>query len=120
LRGTLWKLQALQDSNGPTLIEPPGRPPERLLAVDQERVSGTDGCNRLAGGFRLAGEELSFSRLISTQMACLPAAMAYERRYGQALGQVRRWSIDKRNLLLQNAVGRTLLLFRDAPFSVVQ
>ena len=37
-----------------------------------------------------------------------------------ALGQVRHWSIDKRNLLLQNAVGRTLLLFRDAPFSVVQ
>jgi hypothetical protein len=36
-----------------------------------------------------------------------------------ALAQVRRWNIDKRNLLLQNAVGRTLLLFRDAPFSVV-
>ena len=120
LRGTLWKLQALQDRNVPTLIEPPGRPPELLLAVDQERVSGTDGCNRLMGGFRLAGDELSFSRLASTQMACLPEAMAYERRYGQALAQVRRWSIDKRNLLLQNAVGRTLLLFRDAPFSVIQ
>ena len=115
LRGTLWKLQALQDSNGPTLFEPPGRPAELLLAVDQERVSGTDGCNRLAGGFRLAGEELSFSKLISTHMACLPAAMAYERRYGQALAKVRRWSIDKRNLLLHNAAGRTLLLFRDAP-----
>ena len=115
LRGTLWKLQAMQDSNGPTLIQPPGRPPELLLAVDQERVSGTDGCNRLAGSFRLAGEELSFSRLISTQMAGLPAAMAYERRYGQALAEVRRWSIDKRNLLLQNAVGRTLLLSRDGP-----
>ena len=48
-------------------------------------------------------------------MACLPAAMASERRYGQALAKVRRWSIDKRNLLLQNAAGRTLLLFRDAP-----
>jgi heat shock protein HslJ len=71
LRGTLWKLQALQDSNGPTLIEPPGRPPELLLAVDQERVSGTDGCNRLIGGFHLAGEELSFSRLASTKMAVL-------------------------------------------------
>ena len=46
LRGTLWKLQALQDSRGPTLIEPPGRPPEFLVAVDQERVSGTDGCNQ--------------------------------------------------------------------------
>jgi len=115
LRGTLWKLQALQDSSGPTLIEPPGRPPELMLAVDQERVSGTDGCNRLIGAFQLAGEELSFSRLASTQMACLAEVMAFERRYSEALAQVRRWSIDKRNLLLQDAAGRTLLLFRDAP-----
>ncbi|MCX5957756.1 MAG: YbaY family lipoprotein [Cyanobacteria bacterium] len=44
LRGTLWRLQALQDSRGPTLFKPPGPAPELLLAVDQERVSGTDGC----------------------------------------------------------------------------
>ncbi|WP_411875302.1 META domain-containing protein [Vulcanococcus limneticus] len=115
LRGTLWRLQALQDSSGPTLIEPPGRPPELLLAVDQERVSGTDGCNRLIGAFQLAAEELSFSRLASTKMACLPEVMAFERRYSEALAKVRRWSIDKRNLLLQDAAGRTLLLFRDSP-----
>ena len=69
LRGTLWKLQALQDSRGPALFKPPGRPPELLLAVDQERVSGTGGCNRLMGGFRLAGEGLRFSRLASTRLA---------------------------------------------------
>jgi uncharacterized lipoprotein YbaY/heat shock protein HslJ/uncharacterized lipoprotein NlpE involved in copper resistance len=114
LRGTLWKLQALQDSSGPTLIEPLGRPPELLLAVDQERVSGTDGCNRLMGAFQLAEEELSFSRLASTKMACLAEVMAFDRRYSEALAKVRRWSIDKRNLLLQDAAGRTLLLFRDA------
>ena len=37
--------------------------------MDQERVSGTEGCNRLIVGFQLAGEELSFSRLASTKMA---------------------------------------------------
>jgi heat shock protein HslJ len=84
LCGTLWKLQALQDSSGPALIEPPGRPAELLLAVDQERVSGTGGCNRLIGGFPLAGEELSHSRFASTQMACLPEVMAIERRYSEA------------------------------------
>jgi len=115
LRGTIWRLQALQDSSGPTLFKPPGPAPELLLAVDQERVSGTDGCNRLMGAFQLAEEELSFSRLASTKMACLPEVMAFERRYSEALALVRRWSIDKRNLLLQDATGRTLLLFRDAP-----
>ena len=100
LRGTLWKLQALQDSNGPTLIEPPGRPPELLLAVDQERVSGTDGCNRLMGGFRLAGDELSFSRLANNLVTCLPEVMAIERHYSEVLAHGR---------------GRTLLHFLDAP-----
>ena len=41
--------------------------------------------------------------------------MAMEQRYVEALGQVRRWSIDKRNLLLQDGQGRTLLLFKAAP-----
>jgi heat shock protein HslJ len=41
--------------------------------------------------------------------------MAFERRYGDALQRVRRWSIDKRTLLLQDARGRTLLVFSASP-----
>ncbi|MFM8277533.1 MAG: META domain-containing protein [Cyanobium sp.] len=111
LRGTLWTLQALQDGDGPSLSQPPGKPAELLLAADQERVSGSGGCNRLLGGFRLSGEQLSFSRLASTQMACPAAVMAFERRYSEALGRVRRWSTDKQTLLLQDERGRTLLVF---------
>ncbi len=116
LRGTLWRLQALQDGVGPTLSEPPGRPAELLLATDRDQVSGSGGCNRLMGGFRLAGDQLRFSRLAGTQMACAPAVMAFERRYGEALARVRRWSLDRTSLLLQDGRGRTLLLFRaDTP-----
>ena len=115
LRGTLWKLQALQDGDGPSLSQPPGKPAELLLANDQERVSGSGGCNRLMGGFRLSGEQLSFSKLASTQMACPPELMAFEQRYSEALGRVRRWSIDKQNLLLLDERGRTLLLFTAKP-----
>jgi heat shock protein HslJ len=85
------------------------------LAADSERVSGSGGCNRLMGGFQLGSEQLRFSRLASTQMACEPAAMAFERRFVGALEQVRRWSIDKRNLLLQDERSRTLLLFTATP-----
>ena len=67
--------------------------------MDQERVSGTAGCNRLIGGFQLAGEELSFSRLASTKMACLADVLAFVQRDNEALAQVQRWSIDKRNCL---------------------
>ena len=112
LRGTAWKLQALQAADGPTLIQPPGRPPELLLATDSERLSGNSGCNRLLGGFQLAGDQLRFSQLISTKMACAADVMAFEQQYLKALEQVQQWSIDKRSLLLQDGVGRSLLLYR--------
>jgi uncharacterized lipoprotein YbaY/heat shock protein HslJ/uncharacterized lipoprotein NlpE involved in copper resistance len=115
LRGTTWQLQALQDGATPTLLTPPARAVELLLDPDNERVSGSGGCNRLIGGFQLNGEQLRFSRLASTQMACPPEVMGYERRVVAALEQVRRFQIDKRNLLLQNERGRTLLLFTAAP-----
>jgi copper homeostasis protein (lipoprotein) len=111
LRGTLWQLVALQESGGPTLLQPPGRAAELQLDAVSERVSGSGGCNRLMGGFQLQGEELRFSRLASTKMACPPAVMAFEGRFVEALEQVRRWSIDRTNLLLQDERGRTLLLF---------
>lgn len=115
LRGTLWRLQALQDGPTPTLLKPPGKAAELQLAADSERVSGSSGCNRLMGSFQLNGEQVRFSRLASTKMACPPEVMAYERRLVEALEQVRRWSIDKRNLLLQNERGRTMLLFTATP-----
>jgi copper homeostasis protein (lipoprotein) len=111
LRGTLWRLQALQDATTASLLQPPGKAPELQLAADGERVSGSGGCNRLIGAFQLNGEQLRFTRLASTRMACPAAEMAFERRVVEALDQVRRFSVDKRNLLLQDERGRTLLLF---------
>ncbi len=115
LRGTLWRLQALQDGVTPKLLQPPGRAPDLRLDPARERVGGSGGCNRLMGGFQLNGEQLRFSGLASTKMACQPVVMAFERSFIEALGQVRRWSIDKRNLLLHDERGRTLLVFTDAP-----
>lgn len=112
LRGTLWQLQTLQEAGAPTLLKPPGKGAELRLDPDSERLSGSGGCNRLMGGFQLNGEQLRFSRLASTQMACPPEVMAFERRLVAALEQVRRFSLDKRNLLLQDGRGRTLLLFQ--------
>jgi uncharacterized lipoprotein YbaY/heat shock protein HslJ len=111
LRGTVWRLEALQGSTAPTLLQPPGRGAELQLDATSERVSGSGGCNRLMGGFQLQGEELRFSRLASTRMACGPEVMAFEQRFVEALDQVRRWSIDRNNLLLQDERGRTLLVF---------
>ncbi|MEX1324451.1 MAG: YbaY family lipoprotein [Synechococcaceae cyanobacterium] len=105
LRGTSWRLLAIA---GPTvtLPEPPARPIALELSADEPRLAASAGCNRLIGGFSLEGDMLRFSQLASTQMACGPELMALERRFTEALTNVRRWSIDKRSLLLQDARGR--------------
>ena len=112
LRSMAWKLQALQAPNGPTPINPPGRPPELLLATGSERLSGNSGCNRLPEGFQLACDQLRFSQLVRTKMTCAADVMAFEQQYLKALDQVRQWNIDKRSLMLQDGVGLSLLLYR--------
>jgi len=112
LRGQRWRLQGLQDRTEPGLVQAPDRPPELELAADSERMSGSGGCNRLMGGYRLKGERLRFSQLASSQMACPQEVMAFEQRYTRALERVRRWNIDKHTLLLQDRRGRTLLVFQ--------
>ncbi len=111
LRGTSWRLLAL---GGETVEpqQPPGRAIELQLSAETLRLAGSSGCNRLMGAFSLEGETIRFSQLASTRMACSPELMALEGRFSDALAQVRRWSIDKRSLLLQDACGKTMLLFQ--------
>jgi uncharacterized lipoprotein YbaY/heat shock protein HslJ/uncharacterized lipoprotein NlpE involved in copper resistance len=116
LRGTSWRLLDLRGATPPSQLSPqPRRPVELVFAEQDNRVSGSGGCNLLSGSVQLDGELVRFGPLASTRMACPPALMAFERRYVEALGRVRRWSIDKRSLLLQDARGRTLLLFQALP-----
>lgn len=113
LRGTTWRLEGL---GGQKLATPPGgQPIELQLSADRLQLSGSGGCNRLMGGFSLEGTAIRFSQLASTRMGCSPPVMALEQRYGDALERVRRWRIDQRRLLLQDASGNTLLRFRSAP-----
>ena len=113
LRGTTWRLIDLRGATAPSaLTPPPRRPVELVFAEKEDRVAGSGGCNLVNGGFRLDGGQLRFGPLASTRMACPPALMSFERSYVDALGRVRRWSIDKRTLLLQDATGRTLMVFQ--------
>jgi copper homeostasis protein (lipoprotein) len=108
LRGTRWLLLRLGDQTVPP-DGPSGRPAELLLEPDQPRFSGSGGCNRLMGAVQLEGESLRFGKVAGTMMACPAETMEFERRFLAALEKVRRWSIDKHSLLLQDASGKTLM-----------
>jgi heat shock protein HslJ len=113
LRGTTWRLIDLRGATTPSQLDPkPRRPVELVFAAQEHMVAGSGGCNLLKGSFQLDGEQLRFGPLASTRMACPPALMAFERSYLERLAQVRRWSIDRRTLLLQDSTGHTLMVFQ--------
>ncbi len=73
-------------------------------------VAGSDGCNRIGGGYRLDGEQLSFAQLFSTRMACAEGT-AQADRFGRALGETARHRIAGNHLELLDAEGAVMARF---------
>ena len=92
-----------------TLVELDGTPveiaadelaPSLVLDLEEARVSGSGGVNRLAGHFALTGNELRFGPLATTRMAGPEAAMRREDAFFAALARVTSYALDGRTLAL--------------------
>ena len=67
LGGGQWLLTEIAGQKIKTNAERPAY----LAFGEGNRMSGSGGCNRLAGEYRLTSGRIHFSRMISTKMACL-------------------------------------------------
>ena len=100
LLGVRWRVRELLGSPlGPAAGGT--RAPHLVLDATHLRLSGSGGCNRLMGSFTLDGQRLLFKRVVTTMMSC-PQGMAQERSLIEALGQVQRWHLEDRTLMLVN------------------
>ena len=97
LENTYWKLVALRGQ--PVVVPDRAREPHLILQAAQHRVAGSGGCNRVAGGYTLAGDRITFGRIAGTMMACA-AGMEQERAFLDMLAVVARWRIDGQRLEL--------------------
>lgn len=95
---------------GTALQVVPGGVPSLTFAGG--RVSGTGGCNRLTGPFRLEGETLTLGPLAFTRMACAPEVNAREAAFLAFLGTPLTASVQALTLTLTNSEGRTLVFRR--------
>jgi len=93
LENTYWKLTTLRDK--PVAAADRQREPHLILQPAQHRVAGSGGCNRIAGGYTLAGDRLTFGRTAGTMMACVDS-MEQERAFLDALSTVARWRSARR------------------------
>ena len=81
------------------------RQPHIVLSSDGGSVSGFAGCNRLSGKFTQSADGLRFGPLITTRMACQPAANELEARFLRALEATASSRIVGGTLELHDASG---------------
>lgn len=97
LAGTRWRVETIAGKSLPGMIE-------SNVAFDADgRISGTAGCNRFSGRYRLNDGELSVANLITTRKICFPAIMAQEESLLRVLEGARRIERDSGLLLLESA-----------------
>lgn len=80
-----------------------------LHFLDNGRLAGSGGCNRLIGSYLLNGDALSITQAGTTMMACPEALMNQERRLLELLPQVERYTIDGSGaLVLETSDGQSI------------
>lgn len=114
LEGTHWKLVAIQGKPlPPRAPNSLGNEAHLTLHPQDQRISGSGGCNGLMGSYKLAGASLSFGQIAGTLRMCVDT-MDTERRFLDMLSAVRAWEAQGTHLKLKDASGATLAEFEAA------
>ena len=98
LEGAYWKLVELDGEPVDTTACP--QEPHLLFHSEESRLSGSGGCNRLAGTYETTGEKLRVRPIAMTRMACEPSVMELEHAVAAALQATDRYRISGGELAL--------------------
>jgi len=109
LEGTFWQAVVVGDRQ----LSLFGVPGPYLVFERTGRVSGSDGCNHLAGDFDVKDEVVTFARIESTHGACV-GVHDIQRMFDRALTDARRLVIVGDQLELFDANNKPLVIFRPA------
>ena len=109
LVGTTWTLTTIASGDAVSSVVI-GTEVTAVFTADAT-VSGSAGCNRYSGSYTWTGDQLSFSPLASTKMACADDVMAQESAFLSGMQDVASFAIDGAQLTLMDASGALLLGF---------
>lgn len=98
LTNTYWKLTQLDGA--PVTMAPEQEREVRITLTDDGKVTGFTGCNRVMGGYTVAGTALRFTQLAGTRMACPPPLMQLESAVLANLNSVTGYQLDGEKLIL--------------------
>ena len=102
LTGKIWILTTLQ-----------GKAPVKGTELTADftairRVSGSTGCNRYSGTYRVSGSTIRMGQLATTQRACAEPIARQETAFLNALSRARRFAVSGGKLALKTAGGQVL------------
>ena len=83
-----------------------------VLSGDNNRVSGSTGCNRVSGTFTQQGNGLRFGMLAMTGVACVPDRSATENAFVAAMEATASQAIENDILELRDANGTVRMRLR--------
>jgi copper homeostasis protein (lipoprotein) len=95
----------LQEITGESFVEGTDLSRARIRLHRDGKVSGSNGCNRLTGGFELNGDRLTFGRIASTRRACPGDYMKLEAAFDTMLSKVQSWQLGGGRMLLLGSGG---------------
>ncbi len=94
LEGTRWRLE---DLGGSGVIDDAEA---TLEFMEEGKIAGRGSCNRFFGTVAFQGDQLTFSPIGSTKMACAEALNVQESRYFEALQAAERYERESDGLII--------------------
>ena len=110
LLGTTWA--AIEIDGRAVDASETQRQPTIVLSGDNNRVSGSTGCNRVSGTFTQQGNGLRFGMLAMTRVACVPDRSATENAFVAAMEATASQAIENDILELRDANGTVRMRLR--------
>lgn len=101
LVGTAWTLTGMSSGTGDDATT--STVPEGVTATmrfEEDRVAGSDGCNRFTGGYTIDGDTITFTNVATTKMACIGPADEVERTVLSVFAEPMTFTIDGDQLTL--------------------
>lgn len=111
LAGTQWTLSSFGTPGAQTAAL--GGTPVTLTFGPDAHISGSGGCNSYGGGYQIADGKISFTKVVSTMMACMDGnVMAQERQYFDALNSSGAYEISGDALVIHTSDEKNTLTFQ--------
>lgn len=108
LLNTYWKLTVLHDAEAITIDN---QQEAHIVFNAENRLSGSDGCNRLMGTYTLENDQLDLGEIAATKMACAQGGEQAD-AFNKALEKVKAFSIHADQLELRDETGLVIARFK--------